>query len=66
VLRAFHAGNRGSNPLGDAINKIKDLEEISNHYFLPEKIISNLISNLDRQTFYENPRVGSSILSLGT
>jgi hypothetical protein len=26
---AFHVGNRGSNPLGDAINKIKELGYIS-------------------------------------
>ena len=32
---AFHAGNRGSNPLGDATNKIKGLEDILSPFLVP-------------------------------
>ncbi len=38
---AFHAGDRGSNPLGDATNIKKGLEEILSPFLFLEKSILN-------------------------
>jgi len=49
VLGVFHAGNRGSNPLGDAINKNKGLSDFDGPFVFLIFAFSNPISNLQAQ-----------------